>query len=121
MRRIRLITDQNNGVPLTSQVFTVPNTGQERLGFHFKYITLNDRWAFDFFIDDQPVMFGRPVVLESNLLSPYGFGVGALVAYDVEGAGDEPGLMPLTDGSIQIFHFSDLEQAQIAFRGIGSF
>ena len=119
MREIKLISDRDTGAPATSQIFTIPNLGQERLGFHFKYVGLCNRWAFDFFIDDRPVMYGRKVVLETNLLAPYSFGVGALVAYDVEGIGDDPGLNDLIDGSIRLYHFSPLEQAQIAQLELG--
>lgn len=119
MREIRLIADTNTGIPLTSQIFTVPNTDQARLAFHFKYISICDRWAFDFYIDDEPRMFGRQVVLETNLLAPFDFGVGALVAYDYEGAGDEPGLLPMVDGSIRMYLFTPLEQQQIAVRSFG--
>ena len=113
MREIQLIQTSDTGVPATSQIFTVPNTNQQRLGFHFKYVTLIDRWMFDLYIDDVPALCGRRVVLDTNLLAPYALGVGALWAMDVEGAGDPPGLIPMTDGSIRLFHLSRLEQASL--------
>lgn len=113
MREIRLIKDQRTGLPVTSQIFTVPNLGQQRLGFHFKYVTLIDRWVFDFYIDDTPVLCGRKVVLGTNLLAPHAFRVGALFALDMEGKGDEPGLEAITDESIRLFHLSELEQVNL--------
>lgn len=113
MREIKLVRSLDEGVIATSQVFTVPNTGGQRLGFHFKYVTTIERWIFDLYIDDVPVLCGQTVVLDTNLLASYGLGIGALFATDIEGAGDEPRLAELTDGSIRIYHLSPVEQVNL--------
>ena len=113
MREITLARDTQTGLPFTSQVFSITNVNQKRLGFHFKYNTLKNRWAFDITVDGEVKVCGRAVVLETNLFAPHGFGVGSLFAVDVNNTGAEPGFRELIDGSVRLFLLEDSERVSL--------
>lgn len=110
MREIPLGRDSLTGLPFTSQRFVVTNTSQQRLGFHFKYVTLLDRWCFDLRVNDELKICGRTVVTGSNLFAPHGFGAGSFFAADITGRESKPGLQQLIDGSVRMFYMNEDER-----------
>ncbi len=110
MREIKLLQAVGDSSIPASQRFSVPNTGQERMVFHFKYITLVDRWMFDLTLDDEAVILGQKVVLNVNLFAPYGLGIGALFAYDVEEKNNRAGYNEIASGAVRLYHMTELEQ-----------
>ena len=121
MREIKLIQSIDNTVTATSQKFTIPNTGQQRLGFWFKYSSLMDRWFFYFFIDDEAVLCGQKVVLDTNLLAPYSFGVGAIMAIDVTGTGQMPNYEAITSRAVRLYHYTEEEVVSLLYPSAGNY
>lgn len=115
MRRINFIRTQDGSETATSQRLTIPNFGQERLGFWFKYNTYVDRWFFDFYLDDLPVFCGQRIVLNTNLLAPWGVGVGAVFAYDIEAKGNEPTYAAIHSGAVRLYHITQAEQVNLLY------
>ena len=52
----------------------------QRCTFRFRYNPTTDRWSFDLRIGDRDVLFGRRVVPGADLLDPFKFGIGGLIA-----------------------------------------
>lgn len=85
----------------------------QRVTFRLRYNGHLDRWCFDLSIDDLPVINGRRIVIGQDLLRPFSFGIGAIVAAPVDGV-SLPGRRQLVDGRVKVFHLSDAELAEIA-------
>ena len=113
MREITLARDSQTCLPFTSQVFSVTNVNQKRLGFHFKYSTMLNRWTFDLTVDGEVKLCGRTVVMQTNLFAPHGLSVGSLFAIDVSDRGAEPGLKELIDGSVRLVLLEEGERIGI--------
>ena len=113
MREIKLIQAIDDQSSVTSQNFSVINLGTKRLGFEFRYNTMLDRWFFNLAVDDDFVLYGQKIVLNTNLLTPHGFGVGVLFAFDTEGTGNEPTYNAILNRSVRLYHASALEQFQL--------
>ena len=86
-----------------SQRFVI-NVADNAMLFHFKYNTRTDRWTFDLSVNNVDVISGRKVVLNIDLLAPYGFGVGLIVAIEPENQGQLPDRNNLVNGTIRLFH-----------------
>jgi len=83
------------------QFATVLNDRRVTLRLHYSVTT--DRWSLDLSIDDLPVLHGRRIVCGVDLLEPFGFGVGVLVAAPVK-AGSDPTRDDLPNGNVKLFH-----------------
>lgn len=84
-----------------------------RVTFRLRYNQSNNRWSFDLSIDDQPVLHGRRVVTGIDLLAPFNFGLGIIIAAVVT-----PGAVPDRDalpaGEVRIYHLTDAEAEAMA-------
>lgn len=78
-----------------------------RVTFRFRWNHVNDRWAFDLYQDDAPVLHARRVVGGVDLLEPFGFGLGKLFAWAPKG--DAPDRYALSDGRVRLIHMTDAE------------
>ncbi|WP_019997243.1 phage baseplate plug family protein [Aureimonas ureilytica] len=84
------------------QRLSVVMNGQ-RCTLRMRFNTLADRWFLDLAIDDAPIITGRKMVLNIDLLEPFDLGLGSLfLAAEVEGA--QPGRFELPDGSVRLYH-----------------
>ena len=86
------------------QKFTTVLSGQ-RCTFRFRYNPTNDRWSFDLRIGDRDVLFGRRVVPGADLLDPFQFGLGSVIAVLVDA--DEPNRESLPERRMRIYHVSE--------------
>lgn len=78
----------------------------QKVTIRLRYNTLSDRFAMDLAIDEVPVLTGRKVVSEVDLLSPFDFGIGAIFAADIDGRGREPTLDAFVAGHVKLFHYA---------------
>lgn len=71
-----------------SQKFTV-QLGRVKYDFHIKYNSRSSVWTFDMTISATKVMLLQsiPIVLGSDLLAPYNFGIGRLIVVDTSNRG----------------------------------
>lgn len=92
-----------------SQRFTTTLAGR-RCDFLVNYSTWADRWSFDLDVDGVRVLSGRRIVLGVDLLAPFNFGIGSLVAAPWSD-GAEPGRAELPSGRVRLFHYDPAEAA----------
>jgi len=64
-------------------------------------------WAMDLALDGDYVLHGRRIVLNMNLIKPFGFNIGAIFAYSPSGA--NPGRTELVDGTVGLYQASEEE------------
>jgi hypothetical protein len=62
------------------------------------------RWSFDLTINDEFVLAGRRIVTGINLLHPFNFGQGILVAHDPSGKDSQPDYANLATGVVVLYH-----------------
>lgn len=84
-----------------------------RVTIRVRYNVTSDRWSFDLSIDDTPVLYGRRIVTGVDLLSAFGFGIGALFAYPTTD-GAEPDRANLPSGGVQFYHATAAEVEEYA-------
>lgn len=84
-----------------------------RVTFRLWFNSTSDRWSMDLSIDDQPVLRGRKVVLDVNLLQPFDFGIGAIFA-SANGTDVEPGRAELPAGTVKLYHATDAEIGSVS-------
>ena len=87
--------------------------GGRRCTIRLRYNTVVDRWFMDLSIDDAPILQGRKIVLDVDLLAPFDLGVGALFA-SANGADIEPGRSELPGGIVRLYHATAEELAAAA-------
>ena len=81
-----------------------------RCSFRVRYNGTSDRWTFDLSIDDVPVLYGRGIVTDVDLIEPFSFGIGAIFAAVVtEGAA--PDRTGLPAGTVKLYHATEAEIA----------
>jgi hypothetical protein len=81
-----------------------------RVTLRLRYNVTTDRWSLDLSIDDLPVLTGRRIVCGVDLLEPFDFGIGMLVAAPIK-AGAEPTRDDLPNGNVKLFHLMPGELA----------
>ncbi|MBN9074289.1 MAG: hypothetical protein J0H34_22355 [Rhizobiales bacterium] len=74
-----------------------------RVTLLLRYSVTTDRWSLDLSIDDLPVLVGRRIVTGIDLLEPFDFGIGMLVAAPIK-AGAKPTREDLPNGNVKLFH-----------------
>lgn len=79
-----------------------------RFTFRFRFNAWSGRWHFDMALDDQPILYGRRVVANRNLLPEVVF-PGRLFAYVYAGDGSQPGLDDFASGAAALFYVSEDE------------
>lgn len=82
-------------MPLTSdpsQTFTT-QLGSVKYYFEVKFNSRNEVWTLDLYDDASRdvIALGLPIVLGQDLLEPYNFGIGSLVALDANAQGQDAG------------------------------
>lgn len=86
------------------QVFsTVVNS--RKVTIRLRYNFESEHFAMDLGIDDTPVLTGRKVTSEVDLLQPFDFGIGAIFAADVDGKGRPPTKAAFLSGAVKLFHY----------------
>ena len=101
-----VLTDAND------QDFTV-QLNNKQCTFRFRFMTLLDRWVFDLDIDGVGVLRGRVMHLRVDLLRPFAFDIGALVAWDYTDEGSQPGRSEVPARQVRLFSIQDAEVAAI--------
>jgi hypothetical protein len=66
----------------------------KRCTVRFRYNVTTDRWTFDLRIGDQDVLFGRRIVEGADLLGPFGFDVGGMIAVSFDGGPPSRNALP---------------------------
>ena len=89
------------------QLFSAILDGQ-RVTMRLRYNKFLDRWSLDLSIDDLPVLLGRRIVMGTDLLGAFDFGVGAVFAAPVV-AGSVPDRRGLPDGLVRLYQASEDE------------
>lgn len=86
------------------QVFsTVVNN--RKITIRLRYNTVSEHFSMDLSIDDVPVLTGRKVTSEVDLLQPFDFGIGSIFAADIDGKGREPTLANFVSGITRLYHY----------------
>ena len=83
------------------QRFSVQIVGR-RVTFTLWYSGVMDRWSLDLAIDNEPVLHGRRVVVDRDLLAPFRYNIGVVFAFS-EG-GEPPGRDQLPLGLVRLYH-----------------
>lgn len=81
-----------------------------RVTIRLRYNVMTDRWSFDLSIDDLPVLHGRRIVTGIDLLEPFQFGIGMIVAAPIK-QGSLPDRDDLPNGNVKLFHLMEDELA----------
>lgn len=81
-----------------------------RVTLRLRYNVTTDRWSLDLSIDDLPVLTGRRIVCGVDLLEPFDFGIGMLIAVPIK-EGSVPSLDDLPNGNVKLFHLMPEELA----------
>lgn len=80
----------------------------QRVTLRLRYNPSSDRWTLDLALDDLPIMHGRRIVLDVDLIEQLNLDIGHLFAVAVV-----PGAMPdrqqLVNGNVRLYHLSDGE------------
>jgi len=79
-----------------------------RVTIRLRYNPASERWSFDLAIDDQPVLVGRRIVTGVDLLAPFNFDLGVIVALAVT-PNANPDRRALPAGTVKLFHASEAE------------
>lgn len=93
-----------------SQAFTTTLSGR-RCDFLINYSTWADRWSFDLDIDGVRVLSGRRIVLGVDLIAPFNFEIGSIVAAPWGDDDALPDRTELPSGRVRLFHYDPLEIA----------
>jgi hypothetical protein len=78
-----------------------------RVTFLLWFSGVTNRWSFDLSLDDGPVIQGRRIVTGTDLLAPFGLGIGVLFAFSETGA--EPTRENLPLGIVKLYHTTQEE------------
>lgn len=79
-----------------------------RVTFRLWWSRVTDRWSFDMAIDDEPVITGRKIVANVDMLRRFNFGIGALICVPIK-PGAVPDRMGLPNGDCRIYHVTEAE------------
>jgi len=86
------------------QVFSTGVNGQ-KVTSRLRYNVESQHFSMDLGIDDVPVLSGRKVTSEVDLLQPFDFGIGSIFAADVDGKGRQPTLENFAAGVVKLYHY----------------
>lgn len=90
--------DQQFGVVLNDRRVTI----------RIRYNPTTDRWSFDLSIDDLPVLYGRRIVIGTDLLKAFDFGIGVLFALpSVDGSLPDRSSLPA--GLVRVYSATEAE------------
>lgn len=86
------------------QVMEVTMNGQ-RVNLYLKYNTMNDHWVMDIYKDGSPLLTGRKLVLDMDLLGRYNFNLGSIICLHVTSKTtvSEPNRYNLVNGDVRLF------------------
>ncbi len=96
--------------PITSdanQRFSV-FLNNRRVTFRLWWSTVTDRWSFDLSIDDLPVVTGRRIVNNVDLLRRFNLNIGSLFCVPIK-TGAEPNRTGLPNGDCRLYHATQAE------------
>ena len=89
------------------QQFTVILNGR-RCTIRIRYNVSIDRWMMDLSIDDKPVLTGRRLVLGTDFLAAYDYGLGSIFVLPETGTVN-PGRDELPGGLVRMYHATAAE------------
>lgn len=76
---------------------------ERRVTFRLRYNPVSERWSVDIAVDDVPVVHGRRIVPNVDLLAPYHLGLGSLFAVVIM-PGAEADRQGLPTGAVRLYH-----------------
>lgn len=82
-----------------------------RVDLTFNYNSWADRWCFDLEIDGAQVLAGRRIVNGVDLIEPFNFGIGKIIAAPWGESEAEPGRNELPSGAVRLFHYDPSQPA----------
>lgn len=88
------------------QKFSLILSGQ-RVTMELMYSVLVDRWSFNLALDGEPVIHGRKMVCDVDLLAPFQLGIGGLFLHSDTGV--EPNRQNLPLGLVKLYHVPQSE------------
>jgi hypothetical protein len=80
----------------------------QRVTIRLRYNPTGGCWSFDLSIDDTPVLHGRRIVLFTDLLAPFDFGVGSIFALPTR-EGETLDRQTLPAGTVRLYHATAAE------------
>ena len=84
-----------------------------RVTLRLRYNPSIDRWSFDLSVDNLPVLHGQRIVIGTDLLGAFSFGIGQIFAWPyVQGA--QPDRVNLPNGNVRLYHVTDEEAENAA-------
>jgi hypothetical protein len=102
-----IITDASD------QEFTTIVAGR-RCTFRVRFNVTTQRWSFDLKIGDTQMLVGRRIVLGVDLLAPFDFAIGSILAIDYEGNGNLPDRVGLPQRRVRLYHATEDEMVGVA-------
>lgn len=94
------------------QQFTAIFDGR-RATIRLRYNVTANRWMLDLSIDDAPVLVGRRLVLDRDILAAFDFGIGAIFVSTNDPTA-EPGRDELPGRIVRLYHATEAEVAAAA-------
>ncbi|MCB1421735.1 MAG: hypothetical protein KDJ69_04570 [Nitratireductor sp.] len=88
--------------------------GATTVTFRFRFMDMLKRWVFDLKIDNTWKLHGRTVFLRQDLIEPFDFGIGKLVAWDYTDRRPHPGRTELPKREVRLFLVSEADLAEVA-------
>lgn len=82
--------------------------GGRRVTLRLWWATVTNRWSFDLSIDDLPVITGRRIVTNVDLLRPFGLDIGSIFCVPIvpDSVPDRTGL---PNGNCRLYHATQAE------------
>ena len=77
-----------------------------RCTLRFRFNPTLNRWTFDLRIGDEDVLFGRRIVLGVDLLQPFNFGIGGMIAVSLDGS--EPDYAALVERRVRFYSVEEI-------------
>lgn len=84
--------------------------GGRRATIRLRFNVTVNRWMMDLSIDDAPVLTGRRLVLNRDVLAAFDFNIGAIFVYSSK-PGVEPGRSELPGGIVRMYHATEVDIA----------
>lgn len=99
-------------IDAADQIFsTVLNN--RRVTIRLRYAPSTDRWSMDLAVDDEPLLYGRKIVLGTDILAAYDFGIGSIIALKANGGYAEPNRENLPSGVVRLYHYDESDLAAV--------
>jgi len=78
-----------------------------RVTFRLRYNYVSQYWSFDMALDGDYILHGRRIVLNTDLVAEFDFGIGRIFAYSTNNS--RPGRQELINGTVKFYQANEDE------------